>query len=189
MRNQLEQISEYLAFKLKEARKLQKWSLDRASEETGVSKAMLGQIERGESSPTVATLWKIATGFHTSLSYFLAPTNELYSVDKKSSVSVHKEISNQGITVKTLSPYDHELNFEWFELILSVGFKTMSDPHGKGVVELITVTKGQLEVYIGDEWMTLSQGEALRFAADQYHGYRNTTNEQVIFHNVIFYKD
>ncbi|NJA70070.1 helix-turn-helix transcriptional regulator, partial [Clostridioides difficile] len=38
-------------------------SLDKASKMTGVSKAMLGQIERGESSPTVSTLWKISSGF------------------------------------------------------------------------------------------------------------------------------
>ena len=49
------------------------WSLDRAAQETGVSKAMLGQIERGESSPTIATLWKIASGFNTSLSSLIEP--------------------------------------------------------------------------------------------------------------------
>ena len=37
-------------------------SLDEASKLTGVSKAMLGQIERGESSPTISTLWKISSG-------------------------------------------------------------------------------------------------------------------------------
>ena len=42
-------------------------SLSKAADLTGVSKAMLGQIERGESSPTIATLWKIAKGFHLPL--------------------------------------------------------------------------------------------------------------------------
>ena len=49
------------------------WSLDRTAQETGVSKAMLGQIERCESSPTIATLWKIASGFQTSLSSLIEP--------------------------------------------------------------------------------------------------------------------
>jgi transcriptional regulator with XRE-family HTH domain len=39
-----------------------------------VSKAMLGQIERNESSPTVATLWKIATGLNVPFSSFIAPS-------------------------------------------------------------------------------------------------------------------
>ena len=45
----------------------------RLAEETGVSKAMLGQIERNESSPTVATLWKIATGLNVPFSAFIVP--------------------------------------------------------------------------------------------------------------------
>jgi transcriptional regulator with XRE-family HTH domain len=47
------------------------WSLDVTSQKTGVSKAMLGQIERGESSPTIATLWKIASGFDVLFSSFV----------------------------------------------------------------------------------------------------------------------
>ncbi|STU41010.1 Cro/CI family transcriptional regulator [Klebsiella pneumoniae] len=55
-------IAQHLAATLKTLRQQRGWSLSRLAEETGVSKAMLGQIERNESSPTVATLWKIATG-------------------------------------------------------------------------------------------------------------------------------
>lgn len=55
-------IAQHLSVTLKTLRQQRGWSLSRLAEETGVSKAMLGQIERNESSPTVATLWKIATG-------------------------------------------------------------------------------------------------------------------------------
>ena len=46
--------------KLKIARQSRNMTLDELAEVTGVSKPMLGQIERGQSSPTVTTLWKIA---------------------------------------------------------------------------------------------------------------------------------
>ena len=42
-------------------------SLSQAATLTGVSKAMLGQVERGESSPTLETLWKLAKGFDLPL--------------------------------------------------------------------------------------------------------------------------
>lgn len=61
----------HIALTLKKLRQERGWSLDKAAEKTGVSKAMLGQIERQESSPTIATLWKIASGFQTSFSSFL----------------------------------------------------------------------------------------------------------------------
>ena len=64
-------INGRIAERLRALRRERGWSLDAAARETGVSKAMLGQIERGESSPTVATLWKIAAGFHTSFSGLL----------------------------------------------------------------------------------------------------------------------
>ena len=57
--------------KLKSIRMARTLSLDDTAALTGVSKPMLGQIERGQSVPTVTTLWKIATGLKTPLSAFL----------------------------------------------------------------------------------------------------------------------
>src|SRR5688572_24249654 len=37
------------------------WSLQRLADESGVSRAMLGQIELEQSAPTINVLWKIAT--------------------------------------------------------------------------------------------------------------------------------
>ena len=66
-------IAQHLAATLKKLRQERAWSLSKLAEETGVSKAMLGQIERNESSPTVATLWKIATGLNVPFSVFITP--------------------------------------------------------------------------------------------------------------------
>ena len=54
-------------------------SLDEAARMTGVSKPMLGQIERGQSIPTITTLWKIATGLKTPLSTFLQERQPEYT--------------------------------------------------------------------------------------------------------------
>ena len=71
-------LLKHISIQLKKLRTDKGWSLDQTSKETGISKAMLGQIEREESNPTVQTLWKIALGFNTSLSTFLPvePKNE-----------------------------------------------------------------------------------------------------------------
>ncbi|MCG6522536.1 helix-turn-helix domain-containing protein, partial [Vibrio parahaemolyticus] len=61
-------------------------SLDKASKMTGVSKAMLGQIERGESSPTVSTLWKISSGFKINFTTLLNENTNTYEVIKKEEV-------------------------------------------------------------------------------------------------------
>ena len=66
--------------KLKSIRMVRTLSLDDAAALTGVSKPMLGQIERGQSVPTVTTLWKIATGLKTPLSAFLEEPQMEYTV-------------------------------------------------------------------------------------------------------------
>ena len=66
--------------KLKSIRMARTLSLDDTAVLTGVSKPMLGQIERGQSIPTVTTLWKIATGLKTPLSAFLEEPQTEYTV-------------------------------------------------------------------------------------------------------------
>lgn len=70
-------IAQHLATTLKSLRQQRGWSLSRLAEETGVSKAMLGQIERNESSPTVATVWKIATGLNVAFRRSSLPMRRL----------------------------------------------------------------------------------------------------------------
>ena len=56
----MEEIQLILAKNLKTIREKEKLSLEKVAQLTGVSKTMIGQIERGESSPTLTTIWKIA---------------------------------------------------------------------------------------------------------------------------------
>lgn len=65
-----------LAHNLKSLREQRKLSLDKVAELTGISKTMLGQIERGESSPSITTVWKIANGLKLS---FTSLIHEPYS--------------------------------------------------------------------------------------------------------------
>ncbi len=66
----MENLTLVIGNKLKNIRNSRNLSLDDVAELTGVSKAMLGQIERGKSNPTVSTLWKISTGLRVSFSSF-----------------------------------------------------------------------------------------------------------------------
>lgn len=75
----MDNLTHYLATTLRTLRHQRGWSLSRLAEISGVSKAMLGQIERNESSPTVATLWKIATGLNVPFSVFISPPQAISS--------------------------------------------------------------------------------------------------------------
>lgn len=184
--------SQYLAQALKTQRQARGWSLDRAARETGVSKAMLGQIERGESSPTIATLWKIATGFEIALSEFTNPPDSDTSANTGTEVRHADRLRHQPapdqMLVASLFPYDPVFGFELFELTLLPGYQRDSEPHAQGVTEHVIVVRGEMEVLIEGQWQLMREGDAVRFAADRPHGYRNLTESPAVFHNLIHYR-
>lgn len=184
----MQDIFKRIATTLKGLRHERGWSLDKAAQETGVSKAMLGQIEREESSPTIATLWKIASGFQTSFSSFIeeniSDTNSpLYRVGNTQ--TLHP--TDDKIRVFTLFPFDKSINFELFVIELLPGCEHISPPHKHGVVEHVVVIVGKMEVLVDGNWLPLSQGEGLRFNAEKTHGYRNQSKELARFHDIIHY--
>ena len=174
---------------MKSLRQERGWSLDIASQKTNVSKAMLGQIERGESSPTIATLWKIASGFDVSFSSFVEDLNPLNPtlIHRSSNLQqIHPQ--DDKIRVMPLFAYDEALGFEVFIIELLPGCTHISSSHQTGVIEHIIVSCGEIEILAHGIWHRLKQNEGLRFNADQPHGYRNTGCAKAIFHDMIHYK-
>lgn len=74
-------ISKNISLNLKKIRLAKKMSLDDMAEQTGVSKSMLGQIERGESNPTVDTVGKIVSGLRITFDDLIdEPHEPVYQV-------------------------------------------------------------------------------------------------------------
>lgn len=186
----MENIYKHIATTLKDLRQKKGWSLDKAALATGVSKAMLGQIEREESSPTIATLWKIATGFEASFSSFieeidLISSEAMYRTGQVQ--TIHPD--DKKIRVLSLFPFEPQLNFELFVIELLPGCEHLSPSHKDGVVEHVVMVQGNMEVLVDGKWQKLSNGEGIRFSANQPHGYRNLTPETATFHDIIHYPE
>lgn len=147
----MENLTHYLATTLRTLRHQREWSLSRLAEETGVSKAMLGQIERNESSPTVATLWKIATGLNVPFSTFISPP--------ESDGAPTFDPQQQAMVVTPLFPWDPQLCFDHFSIQLAPGALSESAPHETGVIEHVVVINGLLDMCIEGQWRTMKSGE------------------------------
>jgi len=177
----MENLHQHLSQALKQLRQANGWSLTLAAARTGVSKAMLGQIERGESSPTIATLWKIATGFNVPFSFFVQsgaqPSGDVATFSQP----------NAQMQVKPLLPYDARLRFDLLEVTLAAGAQSDSSAHESGVIEQLVVLEGELLLGMAGSWRRLQAGEASQFAADQPHSYRNPLASALRFHSLIHY--
>lgn len=189
----MEAINQRVGVALKQLRQQQGWSLDRAALACGVSKAMLGQIERGESSPTVVTLWKIAAGFHVPFSYFMEDSPPQASDGALQAIyrgpqPEQTQLLAEGVRVTTLLPFEPLLGYELLRVELPVGCEYHSLPHETGSIEQVISLEGEMALWLNDSWLPLAVGDVVRFAGDQPHGYRNDGVEPVVFHDLIHYR-
>ncbi|MGN8197781.1 helix-turn-helix domain-containing protein [Salinisphaera sp. RV14] len=180
-------VAPSIGSRLRELRRRSGLSLDGAAARTGISKAMLGQIERAESSPTIATLWKIATGLDVSLSFFLSSTPDA-GTDRHHRPSPdgwHED--SAGMRTRALLPYDAALGFEMFEVEFSAGASSVSSPHTAGTIEDVVMLDGGLEVEVDGQKHELAAGDVLQFAADRLHRYHNPGAGPARAHDLIHY--
>lgn len=106
--------------RLKSIRQSRKMTLEDVATLTGVSKPMLGQIEREQSTPTITTLWKIATGLKTPLSSFLEEQQPEYSVVNLRNEEIISEDCGR-MRAYPLFVYDPIRNVEIFYIDLILG--------------------------------------------------------------------
>ncbi|WP_038344055.1 helix-turn-helix domain-containing protein [Acinetobacter sp. A47] len=184
----MQDIPPNVAEALKKLRTERGLSLSQTAELTGVSKAMLGQIELGKSSPTVATLWKIATGFNIAFSTFLEGGRSVAQpeIHHFSDLAVFEQ-QQSGMRVSPLIPFDQELRMDVLKIELLPGARSESSPHEAGVIEHIIVLAGVLQLQLEEIQHTVHAGESIRFQADIPHIYANSGEHSVIMHNLIHY--
>ncbi len=182
----IEPITLKIGEKLKILRTTRALSLDEVSALTSVSKPMLGQIERGQSVPTVTTLWKIATGLKAPLSYFLdAPQAEYTVVGPEQSTVILGD--SDKMRAYPLFTYDPVRSAETFYIEFDPDCCHSSDKHDDGVEEHIFVLWGTLRLVLGDKAVDVGEKQAVRFRADIPHSYQNLGKRGCAVYNTIFY--
>lgn len=173
---------------LQRLRKQRQLSLDKAADLTGVSKGMLHQIERGDTQPTVTTVWKIATGLNVSFSSLIKADESIISVvTRKDQPDITED--NGNCLVYVLFPFNPQTQIEIFSIVLKPGGSYVSTPHNEGVQEYITVIAGEFKIGIRDDVYTLPAGDAIRFAGNVTHQYINDTDADVVIQVVMHYAE
>ncbi len=182
----MEAIHKLVGMNLQKIRKKRGLSLDKVADLTGVSKAMLHQIERGGSQPTVTTVWKIATGLNLSFSALIKHEETGVALVAPAEIP-HITEDNGRCKAYLLFAFDPQTRFEILSLTLHPQGSYSSPPHHDGVLEYITVVSGQLRLHIDEEAYILPQGHAIRFSGNVSHTYANETNEDVVLQVVMYY--
>jgi len=159
-----------LPARLKEARRQQGLSLESVAKLSGVSRSMVSQIERGESSPTIATLWNLTRALQVDFAGLLegpqtAPAIQVLRRDAVPSI----ENLGQDCVIRILSAPEAAGRHEVYELIFGKDGRLDSRPHRRGAREMVTVIQGALDVTSGGATQRLTQGDTARYSADVPH--------------------
>ncbi|SHK35501.1 transcriptional regulator, XRE family with cupin sensor [Shimia gijangensis] len=164
------QILDLLPARLKEARREQGLSLDAVAKLSGVSRSMVSQIERGESSPTIATLWNLTRALQVDFAGLLEEGSTEDRIETIRDAQV-PSIDNmgQGCRIRILSPPEEAGKHEVYDLRFAEGGMLNSQPHTRGTQEQLTVVEGQISVTSGNAHDTLSTGDTARYASDVTH--------------------
>lgn len=163
------EIHDRLAASLRNARKARGLSLDGVAKLSGVSRSMVSQIERGESSPTVATLWNLTQALQVDFAGLLEDRPDTGIDIMRAEAAPVIAGRGQGLTIRILSPASSVGEHEVYDLRFVPGGVLQSDPHSPGCREHLTVIDGHILVQSGDEDSLLGPGDTARYAADRPH--------------------
>lgn len=179
-------LTKMIGKKLKQIRTTRGLSLDQTSQLTDVSKPMLAQIERGESNPTVKTLWKIANGLGVSFTSFIEEGKpDVQWIHFNDCDTLEEE--NGLFIALPIFPIERNKQYEIFHIIVKPNCRYVSEPHPEGVEEYIIMDQGTLHLTINNELFVLKEQNAIKFSANYEHIYENKTSEEVRLTMLIYY--
>jgi transcriptional regulator with XRE-family HTH domain len=165
-------------------------SLEKLSQRSGVSRAMLGQIELGQSAPTINVLWKIARALDVTFATLIQAREAGGTTVLKKDQA--KLLTSHGgrFSSRALFPFDGPRRAEFYELRLARDATEAAEAHAPGTVENLVVARGRVELIVGTaEKHRLETGDAIVFEADVEHGYVNVGDGECVMYLVMTYAD
>jgi transcriptional regulator with XRE-family HTH domain len=156
-------------------RKAYNMSLGELSEQSGVAKSIISQIERNETNPTIGTVHRLSRALDTTIHEMLRDdeTSNFREHQTKSGIPILE--SQDGLCRLAIAgPLELVEDLQWYDFQAKPGGILESDPHPPGTVEHLYLLEGELEVTVGKEVKTAKAGEAIRFRGDRPHKLVNT---------------
>jgi transcriptional regulator with XRE-family HTH domain len=171
----------------------------------GVSPSLISQIERGQSRPSVSTLFELAEALKVPVDTFFSRSSVEPPIDAASDIAAdgaqesHEDADEAdpvpgerrylvrrdarstidiegGVRWERLTPTTLD-NVEFLELVYAPGAQSHETLYRHPGTEMVLVTSGQLDISVGFEQFRLHAGDSIQFPSSRPHRYVNTTRE------------
>jgi len=184
----MSQFDKNIAENLKRIRKAKNMSLDMLAEKTGVSKSMLGQIERGESNPTLTTIEKIVEGMKVPLEDLVYKKTESIVIIDNDKLPLYKA-QEGAYQVRVIFPYDRHRNFEVYEVKIEPGEDCGCFADEDGGSEYILVVQGTLTLETPGGTYEVAADHSIRIVSQRRHSYHNRDTKKLVLNIFLSYEE
>ena len=151
-------------------RKAYNMSLGDLSEQSGVAKSIISQIERNETNPTLSTVYRLSRALDTTIDEVLRTDDQNVFLEHQLKSGVPVLESQDGLCRLAIAgPLNLVELVQWYDFKAQPKGLLESDPHPPGTVEHLYMLKGEVEVTTGDQIKRAKTGETLRFRGDMPH--------------------
>ncbi len=180
------ELGKIIAINLKELRTERNLTLGQLSKISGISKAMLSDMEKGGSNPTINTIWKIANGLNVPY------TKLMEGVEKESTFIRRTDTVMQSGETEHYRVYCYfkntpVRNFELFYVELDGQSSNATIGHSEKAQEYIYIIQGELILHTETGNYTMVEGDSLAFDSSIAHTYFNRQNTMLSFIVINFY--
>ena len=171
-------LSGQLGRTIQRLRKAYNMSLSELADQSGVAKSIISQIERNETNPTLATIWRLSQALDVSIDRFLVQSEEEPFVEKSSRNDTPSLTSDDGKCRISIIGWIKTVEWlQWYDFQADPGGVLESDAHQRGSIECLSVLSGELEVEVAGVIEIAKAGETLRYRCDRPHIIRNRGTE------------
>jgi transcriptional regulator with XRE-family HTH domain len=167
-------LSGQLGNTVQRLRKAYNLSLSELSLQSGVAKSIISQIERNETNPTLATIWRLAQALDVSIERVLQTAEDAPFLEKSTKADTPILVSDDGKCRLAIIGWIKTI--EWlqcYDFSADPGGVLESEAHQRGSVENLSVLEGELEVEVAGVKENVKAGETLRYRCDRAHVIRN----------------
>ncbi len=153
-----------LAQRLAELRLEKNWSLESLAGLTGISRASLSRIERGESSPTASLMNRLCIAYGLTMSRLLSDVEQHGPQYLRPAEQTVWQDRENGYRRRSVSPPASNFQGELIEGRLEGGALIEYDaPPVEGIEQHIWMLEGVLMFSMNDQQWRLETGDCLRF--------------------------
>ena len=172
----MDDIDRHLGERIKAERESRGWSLSTLAERSGVSRAMINNIERGAASPTAALLGRLSGAFGLTLSTLLAraEAGQRQLLMRAAEQPLWKD-PRTGYTRRQVAPgAGSDLPFEVIDVELPAGAEVAYPAAAYAFLrQAVWVLRGELVLVDGAILHKLEEGDSLEFGPPADRAFRN----------------